>query len=779
MYATALEANAGKPLPPRLGSSNFSQPIYDGASQTYAQTNTNWQDALFKSALITQTHLSMSGATDISRFYSSGGYFKQNGTLAGTGYERGNFRLNSDHNLSKRIKVGQTLTFAYGNRKNEIDPANSQGRSLIMHMIRSLPYLPIYDPTKLGGYRGADANDGSDPENPILLANYNSDKTTTSKFFGTVFAEYQITDWLKFRSTEGIDYTNGTRKVYLPIYNDGFNSKPLAALTQQVTATTSVLFSNQLSFNKNWGRHTVNAIAVAEQQSYSVSDLLTNGNLSYNQVQQLNGVSDANITGTLQKNYLISYLGRINYDFGGKYLLGVSFRSDGSSKFAPGHRWGTFPAASAGWRISQENFMKSIAAISELKVRGSYGLVGFNGLGNYDWQSTERTDLTLYNFGSGNVSGSYFNSLPNPNLKWETSKMTNIGFDLGLFNNRFTFSAEYFNKLTENLILPLNIAPSLGYTIFPVTNIGSMRNRGFELQAGYHINKGGFKSSLTGNMGFVRNKVLKLTTPSADIQAGYNPDFGGYNITITKAGLPVQSFYGWETDGIFQSQDEIDRSATQTGAAPGDIKFKDLNGDGVIDDNDRKVLGSYLPKFTYGINYNASYKNFDLSIFFQGSYGNKIYNGTKVLTEGMVRLFNSGTNVLNAWTPTNTNTDVPRAVDGDPNHNARTSNRFLESGSYLRLKNVALGYTIPEKLVKGITGGNLSSIRIYASSQNLLTFTKYTGYDPEVALGPRLAGAGGANTGTSVGVGNLLTSGVDYGQAPVARSFLGGIQIGF
>ncbi|HEX9959154.1 MAG TPA: SusC/RagA family TonB-linked outer membrane protein, partial [Fibrella sp.] len=303
-------------------------------------------------------------------------------------------------------------------------------------------------------------------------------------------------------------------------------------------------------------------------------------------------------------------------------------------------------------------------------------------------------------------------------------------------------------------------------------NIGSMKNWGYEFQAGYNYSRGDFRGNISANVGVTRNRVLSLATPTASIYAGQNPDYGGFDITKTEVGQPIQSFYGWQVDGIFQSQAEInaanagdgdDKTLYQAKAAPGDIRFKDINGDGKIDANDRTYLGSYLPKFNYGANFTANYRNFDFTLYLQGVQGNKIYNGTKVVTQGMLRLFNAGADVMQAWTPTNTNTNVPRAVSGDPNNNSRTSDRFIEDGSYMRVKNVTIGYAIPVKTLGSLTNGVMSKVRVYVSTQNLLTFTKYTGYDPEI----------GSRNGT------LLRSGIDYANYPQPRTFLAGLQVTF
>ncbi|GAB2536036.1 SusC/RagA family TonB-linked outer membrane protein [Spirosoma aerophilum] len=765
-YAKALTSNAGIPVPGRLNDLN--QPIYAGATQTFAQTETNWQNELFRNAPIAQHQISLSGGNSASRFFASGSYFKQDGIMRGTDFERGSLRLNSDHVVAKFLSIGQTLTAAYSNQRNETNGDRSQ----MMHAIRMMPYWPTTDPTKVGGFSAPTALDGSDPENPLRAPSIDVTRTKFLKAFATVYADIRLTSFLKYRFNYGVDLGFNNGSTFNPIYNDGYGQRASATVSQVRNTNISQVITNQLSFDKSFGKHNLSALAVAETQKVLSTGLTGSGNRPNNDLDVIQGVSNPAITSTRAETNLISYVGRINYDFDGKYLLSASIRRDGSSLFAPGNKWGNFPSASVGWRINQENFMKGLPSLSELKLRASYGRTGFNGINNYAWQSLVQADATAYPFGSANSLGSYFNALGNTDLKWETTDMVNVGVDVGLFNNKFTFSAEVYNRFTDGLILAVPIPNSIGYSAAPVANIGSMKNWGYEFQAGYNIAKGDFRGNVSANIGITRNRVLSLATPTASIYAGQNADYGGFDITKTEVGQPIQSFYGWKVDGIFQNQTEInaanaldgnDKTLYQDKAAPGDIRFKDINGDGKIDANDRTYLGSYLPKFNYGANFSGTYKNFDFTLYLQGVQGNKIYNGTKVVTQGMLRLFNAGTAVLNAWTPTNTNTDVPRAVSGDPNNNSRTSDRFIEDGSYLRVKNLSIGYTIPVKTLSGLTSGVVSKVRVYVSSQNLLTVTKYTGYDPEI----------GSRNGT------LLRSGIDYANYPQARTFLAGLQLTF
>ncbi len=769
-YGTALVQASGQAVPGRF--TNLNTPIYEGATQTFGQTDTDWQDVMFRNAPITDNQLSLSGGNATSRFYTSLGYFNQQGIMPNTEYNRYSFRINSDHKAKKWLTIGQTLLVAADHRIAERDGG---GRSLIMNTMRMIPYWPTRDPTKLGGFSTtAQGLDATDPENPLRIAEMEQQNQQENgfKLIGTIFAEVKFTDWLRYKFTAGTDFASSRFNGFSPIYNDGNRTRPTATVSENRNQFFSTVFTNALTFEKTFGKHYINLLGVVEQQNFSSRNISAQGIRPDNNIQVIQGVTNPNGSTTLSENTLISYVGRLNYEFAGKYLLGASIRRDGSSKFAPGNKWGTFPAVSAGWRISEENFMKTVSAVSELKLRGSIGQTGFNSLGDYEWQPLIRANNTLYPFGNVNQAGSYFNQLGNSDLSWEVTTMTNIGLDLSLFNNKINLTSEYYVRETSGLLLRVPTAVSIGYSTSPLANVGSMRNRGFELSAGYTHSGRDFNWNLTGMLDVTRNKVLSLSTANSNINSGSNSDFGGTDITRTEAGQPIQSFFGFVVDGIFQSDEEVKAANAAAGTAKfyqnektaaGDIRFKDLDGNGVINGDDRRYLGSYIPDFSYGLNWSGNYKNFDFTLFFQGVQGNKVYNGTKVIGQGMLRLFNASTDVLNAWTPQNTDTDVPRAVSGDPNNNSRTSDRFLEDGSYLRLKNLSIGYTIPADKIGKLTGNILTKARIYVSSQNLLTFTKYTGYDPEV----------------SSKNGALLNNGIDYGQYPQARTLMVGVSLGF
>lgn len=756
-------------------------PIYKGAANTYGNNVTDWQDAYFKQGQMTQTNVGVSGGNEVSRFYASAGYFDQTGTTPTVGYKRYNFRINSDHHISKVFNFGENLYLGYGNQSYDNNETGS--RSNLLNVIRIMPYMPVYDPTTTDGFRGVNSVlDGGDPTNPIEDAVVkNPGNRTLMKLLGTVYAEVNFTDWLKFRSTFGMDYANNLDYRFSPIFNDSGtiagSSAILATITNNRSISAVQLYTEQLTLDKTFGDHHLNAIAVYEYQGQRIKNENSSGNQSSNNLKTLNNASNVSVQTLVQDLNIESYIGRVTYDYKSKYLINGAIRRDGGSYWAPGKKSQTFPSGSIGWRIDQEDFMKTQSTISELKLRAGYGITGLNGavLGATPWLASVSANSAYYPFGNSLSSGpaSSIQRLGNKNLEWETTKQTNIGLDLGLTNNAFTLSAEYYQRQTDNLILAVPLPPSMGFLNSQViTNAGSMRNNGFELQLGYNDKQGDFTWGATGNLSIITNKVLKLAPGVANIEAGSDADFTeGYNATNTAPGHPIQSFYGWVVEGIFQNADEVSKHAKQTaGTAPGDLMFKDISGpegkpDGVIDNFDRTFLGTFIPKLTYSFNLNANYKNFSLNVFFQGVQGNKIYNATRTATEGMIRFFNAGTQVLNAWTPTNTNTNVPRAISSDPNQNARPSTRFLEDGSYLRLKNISLSYNVPDKSLQSITKGTVKNFRIYVSAQNILTFTKYSGFDPEV--GNRTPGS------------SSLTNGIDYAVYPQPKGYQVGIQANF
>jgi len=762
---------------PRLLAPWVNTPIYQGASQTYGQTNTDWQDAYFKHGAMTQHNIGLSGGNDVSRYFASIGFFDQTGIAPKVGYKRFNFRINSEHNIGKVFTFGENLYLASGEQAYDNNETGS--RTNLINVIRMMPHMPVHDPTTTDGFRGVNSVlDGGDPTNPVEDATVkNTGTRTTAKILGSAYVELNFTKWLKFRSSFGIDYSDGLDSRFLPIFNDSGtvagSSAILAGIVNNRTVTNVKVYTQQLTFDKTFGDHHINAVAVYEYLQKKVNTENASGTQASNNLKTLNNAGNLAVQQLYNEGNIVSYVGRLSYDYKGKYLLSGAIRRDGLSVWGPGLKYAVFPSGSVGWRMDQEQFMQSQTSISELKLRAGYGETGLDGfaLGNYTpWQLVVNSNSAYYPFGNtfGNGPASSIQALANPSINWEKTKSLNIGVDLGLLNNSITMSAEYFRRTTDNLILAVPLPSSLGYLTSTVPiNIGGMTNNGFELQLGYNKRSGEFKWNASGNITFITNKVTKLAPGVGSIEAGSDADLTeGYNVTSTAVGHPIQSFYGWQVEGIFQDSADIKKHATQTGGTgPGDLKFKDVKADGVITNDDRVYLGSFIPKFTYSFNLGANYHGFDASAFFQGVYGNKIYNATRTISEGMIRFFNSSTKVLDAWRPDHTNTSVPRAIGSDPNQNARPSTRFLEDGSYLRLKNVMIGYTIPLNSLQSLSRGVVKSFRVYVSAQNVLTFTKYSGYDPEV---------GNRTINTS-----KLTNGIDAAVYPQPKSYQVGIQANF
>ena len=770
-YATELLTNAGAPLPSRFGELNT--PIFEGADQTYAQTETDYQDEIFTSALVTNHYLSLSGGNESSRFLASAGYFKQEGILLGSEFDRINVRFNSDHKLfNDRFKIGQTLTVATGSRENQTGEGVGS-RSQLQHVIRGIPYIPILDPTLPGGYRAPDGSDATDPENPVRIALLDRNFNNNVRIFGTAYASYELFNGLEYKFVTGLDYNSSRGRVINPIYFDGFAGRPVQQLQDNRFTFRGLYLSNQLNYNRTFGKHNIDFLALAERQDSSSNSLNASGSRENNDLEVLRGTIDQVIDSDSGDNTIYSYAARLNYDFDGRYLVSASIRRDGNSKFADGNKYANFPAFSLGWNLAKENFMSGVDAVSQFKLRGSWGQTGFEGIGNYDSQAGIANTTTPVFGGDATPFGATITRLPNIDLEWEITEMLNFGLDLAFLNNRIQFNADWYERQSDNLILAVPLPPSQGFQQNTVANVGSIRNSGLEFQGAYYSKTDkDFTWNVAANISFVDNEVLALDSPNASIFAGSNPDTGGFDITRTAPGASIQEFFGWQVEGIFQNQAEVDaRNALGDAAvpyqneltAPGDLIFRDIDNNGIINDEDRTTIGSFIPDYSYGFSFEAKYKNLSMSMLWNGRQGNEVYSGTKVYTEGMLRLFNAGTAVLNAWTPSNTNTNIPRAISGDPNGNSRTSTRFVEDGSFLRLQNVRLGYELPtDMLGKGVKN-TLKNLSFYISGTNLLTITDYSGYDPEIGA-----------------VGNTnLVSGIDYGQFPRPRTIIFGIDAKF
>ena len=712
---------------------------------------TNWLAALFNPSILSSYSLSYGDRSEKSNLYVSTSYFNQKGVVLNTNYDRYIVQINGDTKLKSFLKIGNSVKLQHDIKKN--------GSYDIKGTILSLPTRPIYDTN--GNWAGPGSNPllYGDIDNPIGKATIVENSTKGYNIQGNIYAEAEIIKDLKFKSLGGIETNIWYNRTWSPKYSWGVKSQENSYLFEGSNRSITLLWDNTLTYDKTIGKHHINAVvgSSAQNNKYNYLSASVQKFASDNTQQIDNGILQPVQHGNASEWAIMSYLGRVNYNFANKYYVTATIRRDGSSRFGMDNRWGWFPSAALAWRISNENFLKNSNVINNLKLRLGYGITGNQEIGNYSFSSSYNT--YLYNFNNSYVSAVLPTVLPNPNVKWEGQEQYNAGFDLDLFNNRISLIVDGYVKNTNDMLVPMSVPVTSGYSdvYVPSINAGKIQNKGFEVTLSTkNIIKNDFKWSSDAVFSYNKNNVENINSDTPIITAS-----GGFNsaIGLIKAGYPVNVFYGYITDGIFQNQDEVDRHAVQmpgsnsaTSTAPGDIRFKDLNNDGVINDKDRTVIGNPNPKFTFSLNNTFNYKNFDLTIFLQGSYGNDIFNANRMYTEAMSIIQNQSTAVLGRWTGEGTSNNIPRAIYGDPNQNSRVSDRYIEDGSYLKIKNINLSYTLP----KAVFGQNFNSVKIFVSAQNLVTWTKYSGFDPEVPV-----------------------NGIDNGTYPITRTVSLGLNIGF
>lgn len=719
--------------------------------------NTDWQDEIYRTGLIRNYEMAASGGGENSNFRISGGYFEREGILLETGFERYSFRANSSFDLGK-LKVGQNMSVNFNDINPELDAG---GRSVLEHAIKSAPYLPIFNPNNPGGFQGPNsAGDGQDAENPVKVLRLGDAQDKSFSLIGNVYAEYEILDGLNFKSQVGLDYFNFNSNRFLPAFNTdsfgGTHQQAFAAITKNSSSGQTIIFTNSLTYNKTIADlHNFELLVLSEKFESKGNSLNANSrNAVSNEINEVSN-EDSNLSSNSFDYNRLGYLGRLNYNFADKYIAAVSVRRDASSRFGSNNRWGWFSSYALGWNIAKENFMAD-TPFSTFKLRGSLGYSGNDRIANYLYSATLTNDF-LYPIGGSAAVGTTAFGLANPDLKWEETKQQNIGLDLGIFDNKFTAALEYYENRSDDLLIRVPTPTSAGINEgSQVRNVGSVETTGFELTLGYNDFVGDFTWSANLNLTTSRNEALAL----GGVEQLAGGDFEAQQITRVAEGESLFHFFGLVTDGIYQNQAEVDAVFTadpsQTTVQPGDIRFKDLNNDGTINSDDRAIIGNPLPDVTFGLNLDAKYKNFDFNMFFTGLIGRDLYNTNIYDLEGMPRLFNSGVAVLNRWTPSNPSNTVPRA--GGAPQNIQLSDRFVEDGSFGRLKNLTIGYTLPGDAF----GGNMfSRFRIYLSGQNLITITDYSGLDPEV------------------GNGDLFEYGIDRGEYPQPKTYLVGLQVTF
>lgn len=688
---------------------------------------TNFQDAIFQSGLIQNYNAAYSGGNENGTYRFSANYQDQEGAVINSGFERFSFRATSQYTTGN-FKIGETMSVAFSKSKPILE---SGGRSLIEHAIKAAPYLNIYNDDNLGGFQGPNsAADGQDAENPVRVQTLSDFETRNVAVIGNVYAEYEILDGLSVRSQVGIDFFDGLTNQFTPAFNDdnlgATHFQNFAFALRGSTRGQAITFDNSLTYKKTFNEvHNFEALALVEQYTSKTESFSAEArNTITNEIKEL-GSEQQSAGSTTFENNRLSYLARLNYDYNDKYILSASFRRDASSRFGANYRWGNFPAFSLGWNIAREEFM-SDSNIGTLKLRGSYGITGSDRIADYRYSTTLFSDF-VYPVGGLAAIGTTPNGLANPDLKWEETSMLNLGLDFAALNNKLTASLEYYRNKSDELLVDIQLPLSFGYSSSTVaSNAASVQTKGVELALGYNDYDGDFTWSVNVNLGTSTNEVLNL---GGSTEQFFFDGFEGERVIRAEPGEPLFHFYGLVTDGIYQNQAEVDAVFTanpdQDVVQPGDIRYVDTNNDGTINSADRQIIGNPYPDLTYGLNFDARYKKFDFNLFINGVAGNDIYNTNIYDLQGMTRLFNAGVEVLDRWTPNNPSTSIPR-YDGAP-QNVVASDRFVEDGSYMRLKNLSIGYTFDDGAIDFI-----KRLRVYMSGQNLVTFTNYSGLDPEV-----------------------------------------------
>ncbi len=725
------------------------------------QNNTDWQDEIFQTGVIQDYKLNYSGGNEKGNYFFSAEYLSQEGVIINTGFDRYSFRANSTKNFGK-LTVGETMSVSFGKQKPEL---SGGGRTLIVHAIKAAPYLPVFNPNNEGGFQGpSSSNDGQDAENPVRVQTHPRAVNNTLGIIGNIYAELEIIQGLNFKSQVGLDFFTGNNSNFTASFNDDnvvgstTHAQNFASFGRGYNQGRTLVFTNSLRYNTTIAeKHNLEVLALAEKfENKNFGFGGSARNLITNEIQQF-GATNQTIGSGSGETQRMGYLGRVNYNYDHRYIASFSIRRDASSRFGSNNRWGTFPSASIGWNVSKELFLEN-SRISNLKLRASYGFVGNDKIGDYQYSAT-LTGGFEYPLGGGNGAGVTANGGSNPDLKWEETSMLNVGLDIGVFNDKLTASLEYYRNKSDDLLLSLPAPLSNGINAGNITaNVGSVETIGFEAAIGYNNSFSedlSFSANL--NIGTSSNEVLSLG--SLEFFEGGAMKDGKGNISRTVVGESLFHFYGFKSDGIYQTQEEVDAvfsaNPGQTVVQPGDVRYLDLNGDGNITSEDRTIIADPYPDFTFGLDLSVNYKRFDFNLYLTGIQGVDIYNTNKYdLEAGANRLFNGSPVLLDSWTETNPSNTQPRLPGAPQNHGI--SDRYVEDGSFTRIKNISLGYTIPESITKGY----LSNVRVYASAQNLLTFTNYTGLDPEIGQGNQ-------------------EFGIDRGRYPQPKSVILGVQVSF
>jgi len=722
-------------------------PNPEWANPSELGAGTDWMDELLRTGVMQNYTVSYSGGNEKSHYYVSGGFLDQSGIVKSVNYRRFTFQSNSDAQVLKWLKFSNNITFSADTKKS--------GSYNIGDALKALPIYPVKNED--GSWSGPDGNSewyGS-TRNPIGPTELNKSQTDGYNFLANLTAELTFTKWLKFKSTFGYDAKFWFIDNFTPKYNWKPTPTEETSRYKSDNKSFAYLWDNYFLFDYTFAeKHRVGLMAGMSAQ-WNTNDYLNaqKNVFMFDNVHEMdNGEEMYAIGGNETEWALLSYMARVNYSYEDRYLLTATIRRDGSSRFGKKHRWGTFPSVSVAWRASQEKWFPKNDYINDLKVRAGYGVTGSQAsVGNYSYLASYNTSVYPFGISSGNQTALVSSTLANPYIHWEEVAQTNIGFDASLFNSRVMFSFDAYLKETRDMLVKASIPITSGFedTTTTYTNAGKVRNQGIEMSL-HTIN-------LTGELGWETNLTAtynknKIKDLNSDVPYYINQINNSY-VTMLAKDYPINVFYGYVTDGIFQNQSEVNTHAVQPGAEPGDIRFRDLNNDGVINDSDRTVIGNPNPSWLFSMNNSLSYKGFELSVFLQGIAGNKIYNANNIDNTGMAAAYNQTTDVLKRWQGEGTSNSMPRAVFGDPNQNTRVSDRFVENGSYLRLKNITLSYTFPKQWLQK---AQIENARLSLSCENVATITGYSGFDPEVGI-----------------------NGIDQNRYPISRTFSLGLNFNF
>lgn len=750
-FAKYLYEDAGNPLPEWIKNAN-----------NYGQTD--WLDEMTRTAPTQKYRVSVGGGSEHVTYDVSASFMKDQGVMIESHEQRPSIRTKVDFSKGK-VKAGVNLSFVQKTGKQ----LNYGGESVMTDIVRITPLGTPYD--NEGNYK-LYLGDNRDLKtahyfNPVFYSKHTASKYESLFSSVNAYFDYNVLKGLNARVQGNVDNYADWDYRFTPKYDYGSTDvQAESKLSEYRDNTRNWQISATLNYNATWGKHNLDALLGYEARQKTFRRIGGSGEgFASDEIQVPEGASkNENIFGKAWTTSYLSLFARANYNFDNKYYISGTIRRDGSSRFASSNKWGNFPSVAAAWRISNESFFEPVSSwFSDLKLRASYGQLGNDQIGDYMFQSLLSNYRLFYLYGNSSepVSGWTVTDIANKNIKWETSITRNIGLDMGFLNNSLTVFVEYFNNQTQDLLVNKYIPLSNGVNPGVMSNYGKISNQGVELSATYKNYKREFKWDITGNVSFLKNKVLRMGTPDDFIEDGqinYTAFF-----TRTQEGEAVGSFYVYQADGLFQTEDEVsnhknsDGDKLQPNAVPGDVRFVDINNDGVLDDKDRFFAGSPFADADFSVIFNAQYKNFDLMLSMGGTVGSELVNGMKYKYEsGINPLDNKSKTVLDRWTPQHTNTNVPRIGAADDNNNRRASTRYIESGDYLRVRMIQLGYTLPKNLLKGVNW------RFYASINNPFTITGYDGPNPEV---------GGSDDG--------FNRGVDVGNYPLFKTVMFGTNFSF